>query len=288
MPAIFVPPTDPYIMPPDDFDALIAQFGQRVAWMRSHTCPCIFGGGGANGHLPLPGTAQRSCLRCFGTGTYWDDPTLPFRVWISFIQLSPTPDEPGVRVDQNYGAVQLSEPSMTLPYRNPMLSVNDPAQPTAAWNGASVSDIFVASDMLARYTAVLQVGGLQVLPYQQNIQIAPTGAVTVWDPTTSQVEQVSSYTVSGAAVTISGYPPGTNYMVEFQAAPLYVAFRPAGGVPHVRPFGGGTVAEPRRFKLQTLDFWTRQRIQQPTAAGSTTVAGNMTPFAVMSGQVQGG
>ena len=285
MSAIYVPPNQ---MPPDDFNALIAEFGARVSWMKSHTCPCIFGGSGVNGHLPMPGTAQRSCQRCFGVGTYWDDPSLPFRASISYIQLSPTPDEPGVRVDQNYGTVQMSEPSMTLPYLNPNLAIDDPAQPTAAWNDASVSDIFVPVDMLARYTAVLQVGGLQVLPYQQNIKIAQAGAVTVWDPTTSQVDTVSNYAVSEASVTISGYTEGTNYMVEFQAAPLYVAFRPAGGFPHIRAFEGGTVQEPRRFKLQTLDFWTRQRMQSPTAAGSTKVAGTMMPFSLLMGNVQGG
>ena len=261
------------------FEAMIARIGQRISWMKSHGCPCVFAGGGANGFLPLPGSASAGCQTCLGLGVYWDAPTVPFIAFVKFVDMSPTPDEPGTRVDHVYGTVQLAEPSLTLPYKNPNLALGDPQQPTVAWNDASTDDIFVAVDMLSRFTAKLQVGGITYLPYQQNLQIAPTGAVTIWNPTTMQVEFVASYAVSGASVTIDPavYPEGTSYMVEFQSAPMFVVFRPAGGVPHVRPFGGGVVQEPRRFKLQALDFWTRQRGQGPQAPGSTTVAGTSFP-----------
>jgi len=273
------------------FEALIARMGQRLSWMKSHSCPCVFApAGGENGFLPLPGSAQSGCLKCFGLGVYWDAPTVPFIGYIKFVEMSPTPDEPGVRVEQNYGIVQLSEPSLTLPYRNPNLAMGDPQQPTAAWNDASTDDIFVAVDMLSRFTAKLQVGGTTFLPYQQNLQVAPSGAVTVWNTTTKTVDQVPSYVVSGASVTIdpSAYPEGTSYMVEFQSAPMYVAFRPAGGIPHVRPFGGGTVNEPRRFKLQALDFWTRQRGQGQQAPGGATVNGMAFPQFFSTGQIAAG
>jgi hypothetical protein len=268
------------------FDALIARMGVRVSWLKGHGCPCTFGGGGANGYLPLPGSAARSCKRCLGLSVYWDAPSIPFVALVKFVEMSPTPDEPGARVDQYYGTVQLSEPSMTIPHANPYIPSGDPAQPTAAWNDASFEDIFVPVDMLSRFTAKLQVGGIEYLPYQQNLQIAPTGAVTVWNPTTMEVETVSGYMVSGASVSLGNtYPPGTAYMVEFQAAPTYVAFRPAGGVPHVRPFGAGTTTQPRRFKLQALDFWTRQRGQGPQAPGSVALGGVSFPQVTMLGAV---
>ncbi len=97
--------------------------------------------------------------------------------------------------------------------------------------------------------------------------------------------QVTHYAIDGPTVTIGGYPNGTAYMVEFQAAALYVAFRRAGGLPHVRPFGGGTVNEPRRFRLQALDFWTRQRGIQPSAAGSKVLGGKAMPYVVAVGRI---
>lgn len=262
------------------FEALIARMGQRLSWMKSHACPCTFADPPVEGgFLPLPGSAQPGCLTCLGLGVYWDVPSVPFIGYVKFVEMSPTPDEPGVRVDQTFGTVQLSEPSLTLPYKNPNLPLGDPQQPTEAWNDASTDDIFVAVDMLSRFTAKLQVGGITYLPYQQNLQVALAGAVTVWNPVTRMIEQVSSYAVSGASVTLDPtvYPDGTSYMVEFHSAPMFVVFRPAGGVPHVRPFGGGVVQEPRRFKLQALDFWTRQRGQGQSVPGSLVVQGSAFP-----------
>jgi len=279
----FEPAVSPWLLMPERFDAMIARLGQRIAWRRGHACPCTFSGAGPQGALPLTGTARRSCNTCFGSGAYWDDPSAIFIGWISYIQLSPTPDEPGVRTDAAYGAVQLSEPSLTIPYQNPNLAVTDPGQPTDVWNNASLDDIFIPVDMLSRYTAVLQVGGQQNLPFQQNLQIEPAGAVTVWNVDTGAVEKVANYAVSGPTVTINGYPDRTSYMVEFQAAPVYVAYRPAGGLPHVRPLGGGTVKEPRRFKLATLDFWTRQRGIEPSAQASTVTAGAVKPYVPVFG-----
>lgn len=269
---------------PQNFDALISSNGQRASWMRSHSCPCTFAGGGANGRLPQLGSAQRTCTKCFGIGTYWDDPSAPFRCYIEFMHMSPTPDEPGVKLNESFGVFQTSEPSMTIPYRNPYLPSDDAGQPTEAWTEASTDDKFVAVDMQSRFTAVLQVGVKENLPFQQNLRVAPRKAVTVWDPVSGDVRPVDCYSVSGPTVTIEGYPEGTNYMVEFQAAPVYVAFRSAGGLPHVRPFAGGTLSEPRRFRLQALDFWTRERGIQPTAAGSVQARGTATPFTPINGR----
>jgi hypothetical protein len=278
MPGIYVPSAS-FLLPPGRFEAVMAQVpAQRVSWMKGHACPCTFSPTAVVGRLSTPGGAQKACQTCLGLGFYWDAPTVPFRALISFMHMSPSPDEPGTVMNANFGAVQVSEPSLTIPYQTPGLAIDDPAQPTAAWSDASTDDLFIAVDMLSRYTAKLQVGGIENLPFQQNLQIAPSGAVTVWDSATSSVVQVPSYGVSGPTVTIDGYPNGTSYMVEFQSASLYVAFRRAGGLPHVRPFGGGTLNEPRRFRLQTLDFWTRQRGIQASAPGSTTIGGTAIPY----------
>lgn len=259
-------------LPPDNFNSLIGNLGQRAGWLRSHACPCVWNASPTPGRLATPGAAQRACKTCLGIGIYWDAPSLPFSVGMTFRSgHNFTPVEPGVMMHDWFGMTQSSEPSMTIPYWNPYLDPSDPQQSTDAWNYASVDDMFVPVDMLARYTAVLQVGGQEILPFQQNLQIAPSGAVTIWDGPTQTVLPVSSYTVSGAQVTITGYPAGTGYMVEFQAAALFVAFRRAGAIPHSRPFGAGSVNEPRVFHVQALDFWTRQRGIQPVVnvGGST-------------------
>ena len=281
-----IPPGAKAQLPPRAFESLIAAMGQRISWFRSHSCPCVFAPAAANTPYPLPGSAQRSCKTCFGLGVYWDAPSLPFISWMKFVEMSPTPDEPGVRMNESYGITQLAEPSLSIPYTNPKLTQNDPAQPTNAWNYASTFDIFVPVDMLGRFTAKLEVGGITSLPYQQNLQIAPTGAVTVWDPINQIVNHVQNYQINGTQVLLpSTYADGTVYMVEFLCAPMFVAFRPAGSVPHIRPFSGGTVQEPRRFKLQMLDFWLRQRGPGQQAVGSISIGGTAFPTIIATGNV---
>jgi hypothetical protein len=254
-------------LPPGRFNSLIATVGQRVGWLRSHACPCVWSQSPFNGKLSTQGSPQRACQTCLGIGIYWDLPTLPFQVGMTFRERSPTPVEPGVVMNDKFGMFQSSEPSLTIPYCNPYLDPGDPQQSTIAWQNASTDDMFVAVDMLARYTAVLQVSGQAILPFQQNLQVASSGAVTVWNGAAQAVTSVTGYTVSGATVTIpAGYPAGTTYMVEFLAAALFVAFRRAGGLPHSRPLGGGVVNEPRVFHIQSLDYWTRQRGIQPTVS----------------------
>lgn len=280
-----IPSVTPWLLPAEPFNDLIAQTGARATYARSHTCPCIYAGGGTQGRLPFPGSPVPGCSRCFGVGTYWDQPTEPFSVGVSFMHLSPSPDEPGTIMNAKNGPVQTSEPSLTVPYLDP----KNPTAPLNAWLYGSTNDFFTMVDMVARYIAVLQVGGIQSLPFQQNLQIAPTGAVTTFVPsaTNSGAGDVVpiSYVVNGATVTIdtATWPVGQNYMVEFQAAPIYVVWRRAGGLPHVRPFGNGNVNLPRRFRLQALDFWTRQRANNPSQQASLNVAGTAFPYVVMSG-----
>jgi hypothetical protein len=235
----FLPDIDPYVLPRANFEKLIAKYGMNVAWARSHACPCIYGG-------QQKGSADPTCQTCSGRGIYWDPLSAPFRALITFIHTSPTPDEPGSAMSTEAGLMVNGEPALTIP-----------ANAGAVWAEASIYDQFVEIDATARYNAKLQVGGVTSLPYTQNVTVAPTGAVTVWDPIAKTLEHVSNYTVSGATVTISGYPEDTPYMVDFMAAPTYVAYRIAGALPHVRPFGGSSL--PRRYRLQLLDLWLRER-----------------------------
>lgn len=277
----YIPPITPYLLPREPFENLIQRTGARATWARSHTCPCIYAGGGTQGRLPFPGSPDPGCLKCFGVGTYWDAPTLPFNAGVSFMHLSPSPDEPGTIMDVKVGPVVTSEPSITIPYLDP----NNPTAPLPAWSYASTNDFFCFVDMLARYTAILQVGGITSLPYQANLQVMPQGAVTTYDPVAQVVSDIP-YTVNGAEIDIdtSQYPVGTNYAVEFMAAPIYVAWRRSGGLPHVRPFGAGIVNLPRRFRLQALDLWTRQRSNAPSAQASSAAQGKSFPYVIMSGQ----
>jgi hypothetical protein len=260
------------MLPASAFNALIRQAGVRCQWQQAHACPCVFSSAGPNG-LPIAGSAEPACQTCYGVGTYWDAPSLPFVALITFSHMSPTPDEPGIKTDERWGGLISSEPAITIPQYDPVGQFVIPA-----WASASTDDIIIEMDAIARYNAYLQIGGVTVIPFQAGATIAASGAVTVYNPTTMMVETPNTYTVSGAAVTLTGYPLGTTYQVTFTAAPMYVLYRSAGGLPHTRPFGAGAEAEPRKFRGQTLDIWTRaKRIQNnsssPTAPPFVTAGG---------------
>lgn len=159
----------------------------------------------------------------------------------------------GVVEDQALGQMQRGEPTLTIPYN---------AGPSGIiWHNASVFDAFVEPDSLERYTANLMVGGVTAVPYQEGLSIAPSGAVTYYDTTTKRSVAVSGYTVSGANVLLPDtFPLDTAYIVEFLANPVFIAFRRAGGMPRVRPFGAGIDALPRRFQVQSVDIWSRARV----------------------------
>ena len=234
----------PYVMPPSVFDTLIGAYGIRMAWCRSHSCPCVYGGS-------IPGSPDPQCTSCGGRGVYWDQPLGPFQTLLTFIRHGPTPDEPGTMMDQDQGLLLNGEPTLTIPYSGTYV------QQSTVWQEAGVYDLFVEIDAISRFNANLQVGGNMNVPYPQAVTIAPTGAVTTYDAVTHSVVSGVSYAVSGITVTPSGLATGTNYTVDFEAAPCYVAYRIAGMPAHVRPFGG--LNYPRRFRLQTLDLWTRQK-----------------------------
>ena len=251
----FVPGITPTLMPREPFERVINATGIRVTWAKSHTCPCVFAGGSINGRLPLPGSADPMCKKCFGVGTYWDTPVGPFFVGLSFGHTAVSPDEPGNTTNEDYGAFISAQPTITIPYADASGNL------IQAWSYASENDMIVAIDSQTRFTAVLQQAGITAVPYQQNLVIAASGAVTTYDPVAHTVSPVSGYTVSGTTVALPAgvYPDGTNYMVEFYASPAYVLFRRAGGMAHDRQFGGGVVNLPIRFRGNTLDWWTRER-----------------------------
>lgn len=244
----FFPAFTPYVMPVEPFDQLLLNYGIRLNWMRAHGCPCVYD---QTRDDLVYGSPDPACTQCGGHGIYWDNPFGPFLGLITFAALTPTPHEPGEFVNEKWGLTQHGEPVLTIPQ-----GAGDP------WSQASTYDAFVEVDATAYYDANLQVGGISCVPYQQGLSIASTGAVTVYDSSTRSVLSVSGYAVSGAAVTIpSGYVAGTGYAVKFSANPVWVVIGAAGGLPHVRPMGGqtGGINLPRRFKLQSLDLWTRAR-----------------------------
>jgi hypothetical protein len=237
----FFPPIEPYVLPRANFEGIINAYGVDLTWYKSHSCPCIYGG-------QQEGSPDPSCLTCRGRGVYWDGASAVFRGLITFIHTSPTPDEPGSMMSTQQGLITNGEPALTITDRD-----------STVWQEASIYDLFVEVNAVSRFNANLQVGGQTYLPYPQQVTVAPTGAVTVWNPTTHRVDSAPSYTVTGSQVVLNDYPIDTAYMVEFTAATTYVAYRVAGAPPHVRPFGN--VAEPRRMRLQALDLWLRSKGQ---------------------------
>lgn len=240
-------PSFPYmLMPATALDGMIRNVGGvRLGWMKSHNCACTLGG-------QIPGSPNPNCNTCHGRGVYWDRWTQPFVGLITFMHTSSAPDEPGAAMDKNTGQSQYADPTLTIPYRGPGIE-------HTIWREAAEFDAYVELDAIGRYSSVLMVGESPYLPYQQELDIQ---SVAVYNPVTQITALVpkSQYTINGGAVTLDpSYPPGTGYTVEYNAAPVYVAFRRAGGMPHVRPFGGGTGQIPRRFRIVALDLWTRAR-----------------------------
>jgi hypothetical protein len=233
------------LMPRQGYEALLAQVGIRLAWKKSHSCPCQWGG-------PLPGSPDPACQTCSGRGIYWDDASTPFMGLLTWSAGSLTPNDFGAREDQAVGQIQRGEPTITIPYN---------AGPSGIiWQNATLFDAFVEIDSFERYTSNLTVGGVTAVPYQQGLSIAASGAVTYYDTQTNMATPVSGYTVSGANVLLpDNFPLDTAYTVEFMANPVFVAFHSAGGYPRVRPFGAGADALPRRFQAQALDVWARAR-----------------------------
>ena len=126
------------------------------------------------------------------------------------------------------------------------------------WANASLLDQFAQLDMHNRFETVLQVGSTTVLPYQHGLDIL---SVTTYDGARSIIVPLGpeNYRVSDGRVELIDFPNGTPYTVSYRASPAWVAWSPAGALPHARPFGAGTVELPVRFKLQWLDLWLRRR-----------------------------
>ncbi len=234
------------LMPQGGFEALLDKVGINLAWKKSHACPCSWGG-------PLPGSPDPACQTCSGRGIYWDASSASFKGLLVWAASSLTPNDFGLVEDEAVGQMQRGEPTLTIPYN---------AGPSGIiWQNASVFDAFVELDSFIRFTANLSVGGVTALPYQEGLSVAPSGAVTYYDTTTKMSTIVSGYTVSGANVLLPNtFPLDTSYVVEFTANPVFVAFRRAGALPRVRPFGGPVESLPRRFQVQTLDVWSRARV----------------------------
>lgn len=266
----FLPLMNPYTMPPAALDAVVNRYGIRLTWQKSHLCPCTYGG-------PLTGSPDNQCTTCFGRGWYWDPPSIPFVGLITFMHLSPSPDEPGVETSEKFGMVNRGEPTLTIPNTynaspdaQDLLSdpdilseadlfnlIGTQGNTNPAYAQSSINDVFTEVDTSDRFEVQLQVGGTQVVPYEQNVNIPASGAVTVYDTVNHVVVPVSGYVVSGSVVTLpGGYATGTPYIVSYFASRSYVAFRNAGGMAHDRPLGLG-LNQPKRFRLQALDLWLR-------------------------------
>lgn len=240
-PAPYFPNFGRHLMPADLSNAMLRNNGIRMAWMANHACPCTFS-------TEIPGSADPACNTCHGRGRYWDAPTdaNTFVGGRSFMHTSEAADEPGVTTDPAVGQIMHAEPTITIP-----------SDIHPAWDLATEYDAFVEPDSINRFNTVLQVGNSPVLPYQQQFTLLN---VTAYDSANKVIIPLTadSYAVSGAAVTLIGFPEGTPYAVEYNASPVWIIWRRSGGMAHNRPFGDGTPL-PKRFRGMLLDIWTRAR-----------------------------
>jgi len=235
----YLPPMSPYVLPGTPFDTLLGQYGVNLLWLQSNQCACVYGG-------DMPGSPDPDCTSCHGRGVYWNAPYGPFQGLITYATMAPNDREPGVSSDPTYGAIQSASPILTLP-----------ASAGIVYEQASLYDAFVEIDSIQRFTCSLRVGGDTALPYQQNVSVAASGAVTVYDQQTHEVSSTNDYVFASGSVILNGYPVNTSYTVQYTASPAYIAFGKSGGMAHTRPFGQGQVALPKRLQLQLLDLFTR-------------------------------
>lgn len=237
-PSPYFPSLPAQLMPERALDGVINNYGVSLGWMKNHVCACTYG-------YSIPGSPNPHCNTCFGRGYYWDEWTDTFPALITFMHSSTAPDEPGAILDPQFGVMQRGEPTLTIPF-----------SATEVYNNASLFDAYVEVDAVTRFNSVLVTGDNTILPYQQKLTVEN---VYQYDPTTQTTSVLASgsYVVSGAQVTIPNSPDGTAYTVEYTAAPVYIAWRHVGGLPHNRPFALGAGQIPKRFRIVALDAWTR-------------------------------
>jgi hypothetical protein len=252
----FAPALPPWSqsMPANAFNSLISTYGVRFQYLRAHSCPCTQSGS-------TPGAGQPTCHQCYGRGTYYDQPGLPFVGLISFGHGIGSPDEPGFTMQKEVGIANRAEPTLSIP-------VTGTGYEAQVYASSTEMDAYVEIDAASRQSAVLVAGVQEVIPYQQGIIVQD---VTVFDANTHRTAILSrqEYTVTGAKVVLNKpYPNGTPYTVEYTALPVYVAFRHAGGAAHIRPFGLGQGGIPKRFRAVNLDLWTRATQQDNTGPQS--------------------
>jgi hypothetical protein len=252
-------------MPASAFNSLITNYGMRLLYMRAHSCPCSQSTGTA-------GAANPACQQCDGRSVYFDQPGLLFAGFITWQHGPGSPDEPGVHMSATLGQIQQGEPTLTIPSTGPNYE-------NVVYQAASEFDAYVELDAAYRSSATLIAGVKEVLPYDQGIQVL---SVTVFNSQTLNAEVLdrSAYQVRAGRVFLNEpFVKGTPYTVEFNALPVYVAFRKAGGLTHTRPFGLGNSSLPKRFHLANLDVWTRTTAadtagpQAPFYAGPKTLMG---------------
>lgn len=245
-PGPYLPDLPTQVMPSVAFDGQVVEAGIRFGWMKAHSCPCTMS---QNGQY---GTPNPACVTCHGRGVYWDAP-LNFNGLLTFMHTTAAPDEPGAMTSETLGHLLEGQPVLTIPF-------GGPNNEQTVWTFASSFDAFVEYDATTRYNSVFVVGQQQALPYEWGVNIL---AVTAYATGTNTISQVSStnYTLTNGVVTLNSnlYPAGTAYTVEYMASPVFIAYRPSGGVPHARPFAEGRTRIPRRFHVQVLDGWLRNR-----------------------------
>ena len=247
----FYPDSSPaqiYGLVPQNLDNLINRYGVSMYWMRSHTCACV----GTDFYNPTTGlsnpkgTPNPSCVTCSGRGTYWDNAVGPFTGLITYMD-SVGAQEPGTMMNDRIGNSVYADPALTIP-----------TTASGVWENASILDAFVEIGSDTRFNSILTVSGQTTLPYRYNVNVLGVSAYDFAASGTIVIPS-GSYVVSGATVTVtSGYVANTEYVVDYTAWPVYVAYNKKGGLAHTRPFVQG-LGYPKRYVLQLLDVYLRNQ-----------------------------
>ncbi len=203
-----------------DFNAMINEMGQTVAWRRAYDCPC------RDTHS---GAAKQNCPSCHGSGITWGTAVNGI-VGVS-----------GQKVQQQWaklGMYETGDQVLTLPSDSPVY-----------WAGNF--DRMTMSDSSVPFSRTLEHEAIDNL----SIGINLIDRVFWLDGAGLPVEGgIPSVATDGTLTWASGEPPvGTQYSITGRRRPEYFVFQ---DFPQDRSHFGGA-ALPRRVVVRLMDLFAR-------------------------------
>ncbi len=236
-----------YQFPNERFNIFLQQFGVPVFWMKGHLCACIdddteFSPSGID--VKQKGSPSPYCQTCGGRGIYWENAQGPYLIAFQYPKLF---DVQGTSIDSVLGILE-----------NGIVPIIIPSNAQPMWQEINTYDAVVAQGTDMRFHSSLRVGYEETLPYFWNVNVNTSG-VTIYDSANTKTVPVppENVVINGDKVTITGYPKGTSYVVDYMAWPIYVVFGNMGGMTQPFPLLNN-LTYPRMTVVKLLDLWTRE------------------------------